>query len=455
MNVEVQMLNDVEVKVNVEVPAADVDAALAQQYREVAKSVTMRGFRKGKAPRKMLETRFGDEVKAEATRNLISANIEAALEKLEPTPLGEPIFDNEELKAHEPFNFSIQLEVRPELEPTDYKACKAPVVEIAVPDEEIDAELETVRQRKANFVPAGEEDEAAEGSFLTVDFEGKVDGEVFDGGTAENATVQIGAGRMIPGFEEALAGMKTGETRDIEVTFPDDYGAEELAGKPATFTVTLKEMKNKELPAIDDELAKDEDHDDLASWRAAVVERLTETKKREGEETRANAVLDQIIENNPFALPPRLVEREVNRRRQQMTEMMQRFGMPPESLGDMISERDEEFKKEAERGLRVTFLLSAIAKQEDVEASDEAVEKFIEEYAESVGQPVQKVKAQFHGEEMLEGLKLQVREKETRKKLLEWAVDGEPEAPAQAPEENDSEADEPAAEQEAGDATEE
>ena len=457
MNVEVQKLSDVEVKVVVELPAATVESELARQYREIAKTIAVRGFRKGKAPRRMLESRFGAEVQAEAARALISNHIEDALEKLEPTPLGEPIFDNEELEPGKPFTFSIQLEVRPEPEPKDYKGCKAPVVAVEVSDEEIDADIESVRERRASYVPAGEGDEAGDGAFLTIDFEGRIDGKLFEGGTAENAPIQLGSGRMIPGFEEALVGMKVGETREFDVAFPEDYGAEHLAGKVATFKTTLKEMKRKELPAVDDELARDEEHEDLASWKEAIRERLAEGKKQEAEETRTNAVLDQVIAANPFELPPRLLEREVNRRRQQMFEMLQRFGMPPESVQEAIEGRDDDFGTDAERDLRVTFLLAGIAKQEEIEASDEDMEAYFEETAASTGQPVQKLRAQFHSEEMMEGLKAQLREKAARKKLLEWAVDGEPEAAPSEDSESDAEppAEDAGAETEAPEATEE
>ncbi len=427
MNVEIQKINDVEVKVLVELPATTVDSALGKQYRKLGNSVSLRGFRKGKAPRRLLESRFGDEVNAETARALITDSLEEALGKLEQVPLGDPIFDNEPVTPGQPFRFSIQLEVRPEPEVKDYKGCKAPAPAVEITDEPVDAELESVRERRAQFVPAAEDETAEDGAILTVDFEGRIDGVPFEGGAAKNAPIRLGSGRMIPGFEEAMLGMKLGETRDFDVNFPEDYGADHLAGKAATFTATLKEMKRKQKPVLDDELARDEDHEDLASWRQAVRERLLKEAREAADEKRTDLVLDQIIASNPFSMPPRLLEREVQRRRQHMAQTLSRFGMPQETIYDAITGRDEEFAKDAERDLRATFLLAAIAKREDIEATEADVEKYLADYAESSGQPIQKVRAQLADEDMMDGLKAQIRERQARRKVLEWAVDAEPE----------------------------
>lgn len=442
MNVDVEKLSNVEIKVNVEIPAEEVDRELDKQYRELAKSITLRGFRKGKAPRGMLEKRFGKEVAADTARVLMTERLEEALKKVEDNALGEPVIENDPVERGQAFRFSLRLETRPEFEPQGYKELTLPPVDDSVSDEEIDARLQTLREGQASLVPVDEGEKADTGHLVVADFQGTQHGEPFPGGTAEDVSIELGSGRMIPGFEDEVMGAVEGETREFDITFPEDYPAEHLAGKPAHFTVTVKEIKRKELPDLDDEFAVDQGADDLAALKSRIRDDIAREKRSQAEEERKKALVDQLIEKNPLDVPPRLLEAQAHQRMHDLAHRLEHAGHDHDRAHQIVESQADAFTKAAERELHEHFILRRIAEAENITVTDEDVEAWLEELAEATKMPIQKLRARLHDPEAKAGLESELRERKVRDAVIEWSESGEAAPGEDTPEE--AAADEPA-----------
>jgi trigger factor len=420
MKVDVQKLSPVEVIVAVEIPAEDVDAALDKQYREISKNIQIRGFRKGKAPRKMLEARFGKEVAADTARDLITSKLEEAMKDVDSNAVGEPVLENDPVVAGQPLRFSVRLELRPEFEPQGYRELVLPPVDDSVSDDEIDARLRDRQQREAALLPADDGAKADTGNVLVVDFLGTIDGEPFRGGKGEDAHVELGSGRMIPGFEDELVGAAEGETREFDVTFPADYPAEHLAGRPAHFSVTVKEIKRKELPALDDEFAKDQGAPDLAALRAQLRDEIANEKRHAARDARDEALVTQLIEKHPFDLPPRLLESRTQARMRDLAHRLEHAGHDHEQAHRVVDAQAEAFRKAAERELREYFILRAVAEREGMVATDADVEAYVEHLAAATRMPLQRLRARFDDEETRAGLKVELLERKVKEAIGTW-----------------------------------
>lgn len=439
MKVQVEELSKVEAKILAEVSAEDVDKELDAQFREVSRSVSLRGFRKGKAPRSLLEARFGKEVRAETANALLSSNIVAAIEESKLDLVGEPSVDADELEPGKPFTFRIQAELRPDVEPKDYRGVALPPLSVEVPSEDVDKRLEAMRNQHSTLVPLDEGTEAEKGMVLSIDFEGFRDGELFEGGSGNDMPIALGEGSFIPGFEDALLGIKAGEQREFDLTFPADYGNEELAGQQVTFKVTAKEVKRRELPALDDAFAKDLGEDSLLALRGRIREELQGYVARQKEEERERLLFDKLLEANEFELPPRLLAAHVERQKARLADTLRRSGFPDSELDTFLAERNADLEEQAAREVRQHFLIQAIAKEEELEVEDADLEAHFEKLAERYGMPVPRVKAMFHNESASEGLRGELLERKVIEALLEWSVEGEATTEAEAEPEAETE----------------
>ncbi|MFC4737472.1 trigger factor [Bacillus daqingensis] len=401
----------------VEVDSKRVNEALDQAFKKVVKSVNVPGFRKGKVPRPIFEQRFGVEaLYQDALDILLPQAYSEAVEEAGIDPVAQPDIDIEEMAKNEPLTFKATVTVKPEVTLGEYKGLEVEAPATDVTDEEVDDDIKRLQSENAELAVI-EDGEVQDGDTVVMDFKGFVDGEAFEGGEAENHTLEIGSGQFIPGFEEKLVGAKSGEETSVEVEFPEEYHAEELAGKPAVFEVKVHDIKRKELPELDDEFAKDvdESYESFDDMKKAVRERLENEKQQQADMTIKDQLVEKASENAEIDIPEAMVDTEVDR-------MLQEFGQRLQSQGmslDMyyqFAQTDEEgmkeqFKEDAQKRVRMNLTLEAVAAAENLEASEEDIEQELEKMAEMYQRPVDEIKQLLEmqgGTDMLKG-DLQVR----------------------------------------------
>src|SRR3954453_8624121 len=301
-------LPESRVRVEAEVPAEEVERRVAQAARALARNLRVPGFRAGKAPPPVVIQRVGrDAVLDEAVRDSIGSWYAAAVDAARIVPVGEPDLDLGDLpREGQPLHFSIEIGVRPKAELGEYKGLEVAKRDAAVSDEDVDAEIERRRERSAK--PDTVDRPAAKGDFVVMDFKGTLDGEAFGGGEGRDQMIELGSGRLVPGFEDQLEGASAGEDRTVRVSFPDDYPAEELAGRDAEFAVTVKEVKAKDLPEVDDDLAAEAGFDTLDELKADIRTRIAEAETARIEAEFREAALDSVVKNAKLDMPDALVE---------------------------------------------------------------------------------------------------------------------------------------------------
>ncbi|HED24692.1 MAG TPA: trigger factor [Firmicutes bacterium] len=397
------MLNRLEtieknkVKLEIEVASPDVDTALAKAYRKVVRQVNLPGFRKGKVPRRILESRFGPEIlHEEALELLVPPAYEEVLNETDISPIGQPDFELIQIEEGKPLLFNAVVEVLPPVELGEYKGVEVEQEEASVDEIQVDQHLFMLREQNARLIPK-EEGEAEEGDLLTIDFKGFIDGEPFEGGEAEGYSLELGSKIFIPGFEEQLVGASPEEEREVKVTFPDKYSKEELAGKEAFFKVTVKQIKKKHLPELDDEFAKEvSDFDTLEEMKDDLREKLLNNAREESKARMEEALIGKIAEKAEVDLPQTLVERQLDRLIGEFENYLRYQGMAMDQFlelaGKKIEELREERREEAERRTRINLVLDAIAKKEGIDVEDSELDDKIASIAESYNDSTDRVR---------------------------------------------------------------
>ena len=422
MTVKWEKLEGNQGVLTVEVSAEKVNEGLTAAFNKVVKTVNVPGFRKGKMPRPMFEKRFGVEsLYQDALDILLPEAYGNAIDETGIEPIDRPDIDIEQMEKGKELIFKATVQVKPEVTLGEYKGLEVEEFDTNVTDEDVAKELETLQNRQAELV-VKEEGTAELGDTVVLDFEGFVDGEAFEGGKAENHSLELGSGSFIPGFEEQLVGLATGESKDVEVSFPEEYHAAELAGKPAVFKVTLHEIKGKELPALDDEFAKDVDDEveTLDALKEKIKTRLEGSKKHEAEHHLRDSVVEKAAANAEVEIPDVMVENEVNRMLQEFEQRLQSQGMNLE-LYFQFSGQDEnalrgQMKEEALNRVRVALTLEAIAKAENIEATDEDVNAELEKMAAMYNMTVDNIKQALGS---LEGIKGDLQKQKAVEFLIE------------------------------------
>jgi trigger factor len=406
----------------VEVSADKVNEGLNAAFQKVVKQVNVPGFRKGKMPRAMFEKRFGVEsLYQDALDILLPEAYGNAIDETGIEPVDRPDIDIEQMEKGKELVFKATVTVKPEVTLGEYKGLEVEEFDTNVTDEDVANELKTLQERQAELV-IKEEGTVENGDTAVLDFEGFVDGVAFEGGKAENHSLEIGSGSFIPGFEEQLVGLAAGESKDVEVTFPEEYHAAELAGKPAVFKVTIHEIKGKELPELDDEFAKDVDDEveTLDALKEKIKTRLENSKKHEAEHQLRDTVVEKAAANAEVEIPEVMVNNEVNRMLQEFEQRLQMQGMNLE-LYFQFSGQDEnalreQMKEEAVNRVRVNLTLEAIAKAENLEVTDEDVNAELENMAGMYNMTVDSIKQALGG---LEGIKSDLKLKKAVDFLVE------------------------------------
>ncbi|UQD52924.1 trigger factor [Bacillus methanolicus] len=405
-----------------EVDAEKFNEGLDFAFKKVVKQVSVPGFRKGKMPRSLFEKRFGVEsLYQEAIDYLLPDAYVNAIEETGIEPVGRPEIDVEQIEKGKSLIFKATVTVKPEVKLGEYKGIEVEAFDTTVTDEDVDNEIKAIQERHAEIVMK-EEGTAENGDIVVIDFEGFVDGEAFEGGKGENYSLELGSGSFIPGFEEQLVGTAAGEEKEIQVTFPEEYHAAELAGKPAVFKVKVHEVKTKVLPELDDEFAKDvdEEAETFDELKAKIKERLEKDKQHEAEHYVRDTVVEKATENAEFDLPEVMVENEVDRMVNEFEQRLQMQGLTLDLYfqfsGQDESALREQMKEEAEKRVRVALTLEAIAKAEKIDATDEEVNEELQKMAEMYNMSVEDIKKAIGS---LEGIKGNIQNRKTIDFLVE------------------------------------
>ncbi|SDE45563.1 trigger factor [Bhargavaea beijingensis] len=407
-----------------EVPVETFNKGLDQAFKKVVKQVNVPGFRKGKVPRKIFEQMFGVEsLYQDAIDAVLPEAYTNAIDEAGISPVAQPEIDVEEIEKGKPVVFKANVTVKPEVKLGEYKGLEVERQDTAVTDEEIEEQLNDRRQGNAEFV-IKEDEPAAEGDTVVIDFEGFTDGEPFEGGKAEGYELELGSGSFIPGFEEQLVGVKAGDSKDVEISFPEEYHAAELAGKPATFKVTVHEVKARELPELDDEFAKeiDSEVESLDALRSKLKEQTAQEKKDASEAALRDDLVEQAAKNADIDIPEVMVEGEVDRMVQEFGQRLQQQGMTLD-LYYQFSGQDEaalraQMKEDAETRVRVSLVLESIAEAEGITVSDEDIQEELQTMSGQFNMDTEQIKQILGGTEMLEN---DIRLKKTIEFLVENA----------------------------------
>jgi trigger factor len=381
-----------------EFTAEEFDKAVDAVYRRERGRITVDGFRKGKAPRSIIEKRYGAGIFFEdAINDMLEKEYPAALDTLGLNAVGRPDiqFGEEKIESHKGFTVTAKVAVEPEPEIKDYKGIEAERKVRAVKDEDIERELKNLQERNSRLVSV--ERPAEKGDTVTLDYAGFIGEDQFEGGTAESQQLELGSGAFIPGFEDQLVGVKAGEDKDVVVSFPEDYHAKDLAGKEAVFKCKVHDVKVKELPALDDDFAKDtSEFDTLDELKADIRKNQEKAAADAAKYDGQNAVLEKLVEANQFTIPEEMIAEEAQQMYSEMAQQMAYQGM---SIQDYLKYLDkkpeellEEFRPEAEKKVRVRLIVKAIGKAEGLTASDEDVAEELKNMADMYKMDVEKVK---------------------------------------------------------------
>ncbi|HEY6238346.1 MAG TPA: trigger factor [Thermoplasmata archaeon] len=389
-------LDPTQVELEISITPEEYTAAQDAAFRKLVRNAKIPGFRPGKVPRKIFENAYGPHgIIERALDDLLNTKYPAALEEHGIDPLTRPSVEVIPAEDEsEPPHFKAVVSVRPEFEPKDYTGVEIDDTPEAATDEDVERALQQMRREAATLIPV---DRAARiGDTVTMDYEGKVDGVPFEGGTAQGQENELAEDRFIPGFVDGIVGMTAGQTKDVQAKFPDPYSNADLAGKDAVFTITIHEVKEPELPELDDELAKRVSRTEtLADLRAEVKRRLDETVKRNARRHVQGQLLDKIGAANDFPLPDVLVERELGTLMGETQQYVVRAGIPWDDYLAQSGKTEESLRQdarpEAERRVKTTLLVEAIAKKEGIVATQEDVEHELAVLAAQYGQPREKI----------------------------------------------------------------
>lgn len=392
-------------KFTMEITAEEFENAVISVYKEQKGRFAIDGFRKGKAPRSIIEKRYGEGIFFEdAINNLFAEHYPVAVKELELDIIDRPVADFSEIKKGEGFTVTIEVACYPEVEVKDYKGVEISKIELEVTDADVDTAIQNMARRNSRMVTV-EDRPAQDGDMVLIDYEGWVGDNQFEGGTAERYPLKLGSGTFIPGFEEQLVGVSTGENKDVVVTFPEDYHEDSLAGAEAVFKCKVHEIKYEDVPEIDDEFVKDvSEFDTLDELKADERRKLEEENKKNAENAMRNSAIEKVYEANDIEVPDAMVETEIDSMMNEFDQQLRSQGMDLEGYFKYLGQDADEFrgqlKEDALKRVKTRMIVSAIAAQEGFEASDEEIDNEVETMAKGYGMEADVVKGML-GEENL------------------------------------------------------
>ena len=409
MSLQVEKLEKNMAKLTIEVSAEDLDKAMEKAYQKQKSRISLPGFRKGKAPRKMIESMYGKGVFMEdAVNSLVPQEYTKALGECDLEIVSQPEINVTQMEPGKALIFTADVAVKPEVTLGDYKGVEVPKSEITVTDEEVDAEVKKEQDKNARTV-AVEDRAAANGDITTIDFEGFVDGVAFEGGKGTDYALTLGSSTFIPGFEDQLVGANTGDHVEVKVTFPEEYQAKELAGKEAVFQCDVKKIETKEVPELDDEFAKDvSEFDTLAEYKEDVKKKLTEKKEKEARTAKENAAVDKAIENAQMDIPELMTKTECRQMMDDFSRRMQQQGLSMEQYfqftGQSMDKMMDDMKPQALKRIQTRLVLEKVAEAENIQPSEEEITEEIQKMADAYKMEADKIREAI-GESGLEQMK--------------------------------------------------
>jgi len=396
MKVNVEDISSIKKKVHVEVPEDRVAKEIDSFYDELKKKAKIKGFRPGKAPRTILERYFKDYAKGEVLQRLIQDTFPKALSEVSFSPVAPPAFDPQELEGGKPFRYAAIVEVKPQIKIEDYTGLNLEGKKEEVRDEELEERLKNLQNLHAQLKAISEPREVRTGDYVILDYDAKMDGKPLDEGKGVDITVEVGSGRFIPTLEENLIGLKPEDEKDVDVSFPADYGYKKWAGKTVSFHVKVKEIKEKILASLDDEFAKDlGGFDSLEALTAKLREDMQKVKEEALDRHFKDQIVDQLLQKNSFEIPPSLVEEQ---NQALVSEAKLRLASQGMNLKDMDISEDklrEDYRAVAERQVKTYLILEKIAGQEGISVSDEEVQGRLKEISERSHQKFEAVKRYY------------------------------------------------------------
>ena len=409
MSLQVEKMEKNMAKLTIEVSAEDLEKAMQNAYQKAKGRISIPGFRKGKAPRKMIEQMYGKGIFLEdAVNALIPEHYSKALSECELEIVSQPQIDVTQMEPGKALIFTAEVAVKPEVTLGEYKGVEVPKAEIEVTEEEIEASLKREQEKNSRTITV--EDRAAEeGDIVTIDFEGFVDGDAFEGGKGEAYPLTLGSHTFIPGFEEQLVGAKTGDHVEVNVTFPEEYQAKELAGKAAVFQCDVKKIEAKELPELNDDFAKDvSEFDTLAEYKEDVKKNLTESKEKGALRAKEDAAIEKIIENAEMEIPEAMIDTQCRQMMDDFGRRMQSQGLSMEQYfqftGQTAEKMMEDMKPQALKRIQTRLVLEKIVEVENIQPTEEEVNEEISKMAAMYKMEADKLK-ELVGEREMEQMK--------------------------------------------------
>ena len=409
MSLQVEKLEHNMAKLTIEVGADEVEKAIQAAYLKQRGKLSIPGFRKGKVPRQMIEKMYGVEIFYEdAINRMIPTAYSQAYDECGLDIVSQPEVDVVQMEKGKPFIFTAEVATKPEVTLGEYKGLKVDKVPVEVTAEDVDAEIKRELERNARIVEVTDRS-VQKDDMVTLDYEGFVDGEAFEGGKGTDYPLTIGSGAFIPGFEDQLIGAEIGQEMEVNVTFPEQYHSKELAGKEAVFKCTVHTIKEKELPELDDEFASDvSECETLAEYRQEVEKKLTERKQTQAREQIEDQAVDQAAENAQMDIPQPMIDLQVRQMEDDMGYRLQMQGMTKEMYFQMTGLTEDRMKQDMEaqavKTIRTRLVLEAVAKAENIVVSEERLEEELKKMAETYGREVEALKEQM-GEKRIEEMK--------------------------------------------------
>jgi trigger factor len=398
MKTTLEQVSKLERKLNIEVPASEVQAAFQRAYSGIQRNVTIKGFRKGKAPLSTVKSLFKDRVTQDVAQDLVQRFFDSALREHQLQLIGDPAVEFDSVAEDAEFQFTAEFEVRPEvklvqIEKLSIKKERMPSTEKGVTDT-----LESVRQSRAESKPLLEDRPAAKGDLTQIDFEGIMNGQPLENGSAQDHEIELGSDSFIPGFEDGIVGMKVGATREIQLKFPETYHVETLAGQPVTFKVTLKAIKQRVLPELNDEFAKavSPQFQDLAALKKQIEQDITQRETKRIQDELRSRVLQALVDQNPVDIPKSLLNEQRRLLIEDTKNRMQSQGMPEDRVAELAKTWDEDFTKMARNILSANFLVDTIALEKNLIATTEDFAAKLTEFQTQSGVEAARV-AEFYG----------------------------------------------------------
>ncbi|RLC25166.1 MAG: trigger factor [Deltaproteobacteria bacterium] len=423
MKTHLEDISSVKKKLSVEVEPGDVDKKLDAAYRRLGRQARIPGFRPGKIPRKILETRFGEQVMEDVSRDLIGESLPEAITELAVFPLGTPLIEKETIKTGEPFRYSATMEVRPRLEVKDYLNVAVEKEKVSVTEADVQKQLEQIREGNGKLTAVSGDRAAQTGDYVVLEYRGFVDGEPLEGIHSDNFLLKIGSNDFHPRFEESLVGLGKGREADIHVDFEENYYHSKLAGKGVDFKVKIHDIKEMVLPDLDDTFAKNlgAGFNDLSELKEKIRENLTDRENRRVEKELKQRLIETVCKEVECELPQTLVASEISYAVENIRQNFIRSGASLEKMGFSEEKMRDEFRPQAEKRVKELLVLGEIARAEGLEINEEDIEEGLKELSQSTGQDVAILRKYYEARDLMGSLKEKLLEEKTLNYLVEHA----------------------------------